>query len=139
MILLQINTPGMGNFDLLQSLWNLSPILCILTILIAILIYKNEKLSKMMYDPEKGYIAIKDKQIDELAKNKDNQLKDLNDYIRENDKENLEVLSALNNTMDKLIQTIVSGNDVLKDKVVSEAIGVKTFVDLKITELKGKL
>ena len=139
MNLLQINIPGAGNFDFLQSLWNLSPILVILVVLIALLIYKNEKLNNILYDPEKGVIALKDKQISELAKSKEAQLKELNDYIRENDKENLEVLSALNNTMDKLILTITSENDILKEKVVSEATGVKSHVDLKITELKTKL
>lgn len=129
----------MGNFDLLQSLWNLSPILCILVILIAVLIWKIEKMNKTFYDPEKGIISLKDKQISDLAEKKEEQLRELNDYIRENDKENLEVLSALNNTMDKLILTITSENDILKEKVVSEATSVKTHVDLKITELKSKM
>ena len=71
MNLLQINIPGAGNFDFLQSLWNLSPILVILVVLIALLIYKNEKLNNILYDPEKGVIALKDKQISELAKSKE--------------------------------------------------------------------
>ena len=73
-----------------------------------------------------------------MTEKKEEQIKELNAYIRENDKENLEVLSSLNNTMDKLIQTITSGNDSLKDKIVTEATNIKNFIDIKIAGLKEK-
>lgn len=126
-------------WNLVQSLWQLSPILALLAIAVIWLGWKNEKLHTQLYDPEKGIIAIKDAQIKNLAEKKENQIQELNEYIRENDKENLEVLSSLNNTMDKLIQTIVSGNDSLKEKIVNEATGIKTHTDIKVAELKEKI
>jgi len=127
------------SWDLLQSLWQLSPILALMALVIGWLVWKNEKLQTALYDPEKGIIAIKDSQIKVIAEKKDAEIKEMNEYIRENDKENLEVLSSLNNTMDKLIQTIVTGNDSLKEKLINEATGVKTHVDAKIAELKEKI
>lgn len=133
-----VNVPVSSNFDILQALWNLSPILALLAAMCVFLAWRNEKLTNHLHDPEKGIVAIKDKQIAELSKIKDEQLKELNDYIRENDKENLEVLSSLNNTMDKLIQSILTGNETLKDKIIVEATGIKAHVDVKIAELKSK-
>lgn len=140
MNLLQIavNLPVSSNFDILQALWNLSPILALLAAICVFLVWRNEKLNSHLFDPEKGILATKDKQIAELTKTKEDQLKELNEYIRENDKENLEVLSSLNNTMDKLIQSILTGNDTLKEKIVVEATGIKTHIDVKIAELKSK-
>ena len=140
-MLIQLITgaPGVSTeLGILKSMWELSPILALLTIAIIWLAYKNEKLYNTLYDSEKGIIVVKDNQIKVLTEKKEEQIKELNAYIRENDKENLEVLSSLNNTMDKLIQTITSGNDSLKDKIVTEATNIKNFIDIKIAGLKEK-
>jgi len=135
MLYVFLNQP---NLDIFKSLWDLSPILGLMGALLVWGIWKLEKQQTFFYDPEKGLISLKDKQIKELADKKDLEVKELNTYIRENDKENLEVLSALNNTMDNLIQNINSSNISLKEKIVTEATNLKSHIDLKVTELKNK-
>ena len=132
-------------FSLLKSLYQLSPILAVMALVI---VYLGWMLWKV-YQPEKGVVALKDKQLADLlvtkdaqikviAEKKEEEIKELNAYIRENDKENLEVLSSLNNTMDKLIQTISSGNEALREKIATEAITIKAHVDAKIAEIKNR-
>ena len=134
------------SFSILRSLYELSPILALMAIVIVYLAWWIYNVHR----PEKGTIALKDKQLADLlvtkdlqikiiADKKEEEIKELNAYIRENDKENLEVLSSLNNTMDKLISTISSENDALKEKIVTEAITIKAHIDAKIAELKEKI
>ena len=134
------------SFSLLKSLYELSPILALMAIVIVYLgwwIYK-------IFEPEKGTIALKDKQLQDLLKTKDEQIriiaekkeaeiKELNEYIRENDKENLEVLSDIDHTLDVLIKSVEVGSEALREKIASETKDVKSHIDVKISELKEKI
>lgn len=131
MLAMILQTQG---FDLISALWQLGPVFALMAIAI---IYLARKLDKLT-DVDSGIGAKKDEQIKELARRKEDEITDLHDYIRENDRENLEVLTSINNTLDKLIHSFASGNEALKEKMITEAKGIKAHIDRKISELKDK-
>lgn len=102
-----------ADFDIIGALWRLGPAFALMGIAIAYLVY----------------------QIDKKEKN----VQELNLYIRDNDKENLEVLNSINGTLDKLIQSLVTGNENLKEKIIAEANSLKSHVDIKVAELKNHI
>lgn len=104
MILLDITEIG-----ILADLLNLSPVIAVLVGFIVYLIYENRDLK---------------------AKNteKENEIKELNEYFRESEKDNLEVLNGVNNTMDKLIDK----QDNFDKNLIREMENMKQYIDLKI-------
>lgn len=90
--------------NILTDLAKLSPLIAILVAIIAYLIWKIEK-------REKEIIS-------------------LNGYIRDNDRENLQILSNLNNTLDKVIEKQKHSNE----SVIKEIDGLKEYISLKIKD-----
>lgn len=83
---------------------------------------------------------------DRIIKAKDAQIEADQKYIRENDKENLQVLSDLNQTIDKLIDTqkALSDKAIDSQKNSTESLGkeiqsLKEFVEVKITNITDKI
>ena len=74
----------------------------------------------------------KDDQLNLLAKEKNDQIEKQNDYIRENDKENLIVLSDVNKTLDKMIET----QKVLNDRVIDHQKSSTDSIEDKLQNLK---
>lgn len=66
---------------------------------------------------------------------KEEEVKELNDYIRENDKENLKTLNDVNNTLDKVLEA----QKVSDSKVGQEIQNTKEYVSLKIDNLSDKI
>jgi hypothetical protein len=66
---------------------------------------------------------------------KEKEIKQLNDYIRANDKENLETLNKLSTTLDKIIDTQKNSDS----NVVKEIKNTKEIVVLKIDNLSNKV
>jgi hypothetical protein len=52
---------------------------------------------------------------------------DLNDYIRESEKENLQVLNDVNNTLDKVLENQKHSNDM----VIKEIENLKEYISLR--------
>lgn len=70
--------------------------------------------------------------------NKEKEVNKLNEYIRQNDKENLSVLSDLNKTMDKMIETNQALNEKLLESHKNNSESVKDHIDNahKIMDIK---
>jgi len=88
------------------------------------------------------YLKFKDK----IIKVKDDQLLELNEYVRENDKNNLEVLSEVNNTLDKIIETqkVLSERTLESQKsqtesVIKEITALKEAIELRMENLSDKI
>jgi len=91
-------------------------------------------------------IKAKDLLIEKTVKDKDDKLEELNDYIRENDKENLQVLTDLNQTIDKMIDTQKSISDKTIDNqnYNTESLGkeiknLKELIEVKIDNITNKI
>lgn len=67
--------------------------------------------------------------------NKEKEVKELNDYIRENDKENLRTLNDVNNTLDKVLEAQKTSDNT----VGKEIQNTKDFIILKIDNLSDKI
>ena len=66
---------------------------------------------------------------------KEIELKEISDYIRESDKENLKTLSSVNSTLDKLLETQRNSDNVVEKSIQN----TKDFVSLKIENLTTKI
>lgn len=60
------------------------------------------------------------------------QIKDLNDEIRQSEKDNLDILDKLANVIEKLSNNVVDN----RDKVLKEIIVLKEYITLKLDNLK---
>lgn len=87
--------------SILSDLAKLSPLIAILIAIIIYLVWKMEKREK--------------------------EIVSLNEYIRDNDKENLQILSNLNNTLDKVIEKQKESND----SVIKQIENLKDYINLK--------
>lgn len=88
------------------------------------------------------YLKTKDK----IIKAKDDQLLELNSYVRENDKNNLTVLSQVNSTLDKIIETqkvisekTIEGQKVNAGNIIKEITSLKETIDLRVENLSDKI
>lgn len=86
------------------------------------------------------------KKKDNIIQAKDEQIEKDQRYIRENDKENLKVLSELNQTIDKLIESqrvmnekTVDNQKNNTDLLAKEIQNMRDFIDVKIQTLNNKL
>jgi hypothetical protein len=59
---------------------------------------------------------------------REKEVTDLNDYIRESEKENLQVLNDVNNTLDKVLENQKHSNDM----VIKEIENLKEYITLKL-------
>jgi type IV secretory pathway VirB4 component len=66
----------------------------------------------------------KDKQLD----GKDEQVAELNEYIRESEKETVQVLNAVNNTLDRVLENQKSSNNM----VIKEIENLKEYISLRL-------
>lgn len=66
---------------------------------------------------------------------KEQEVTELNNYIRENDKENLKTLNDVNNTLDKVLENQKNSND----SVGKEIQNTKEYIGLKIDNLADKI
>lgn len=83
---------------------------------------------------------------DKIIKAKDQQIENDQKYIRDNDKDNLKVLSDLNQTIDKLIETqkALSDKAIDNQKANTESLGVeiknlKEIIEVKMDNLNDKV
>ena len=88
------------------------------------------------------YLKTKDK----IIKIKDGQLLELNTYVRENDKNNLVVLSEVNHTLDKIIETqkviserTIEGQKINATSVIKEITSLKESIELRIENISDKI
>ncbi len=91
-------------------------------------------------------IKAKDLSIEKVSKEKDDKLEKANDYIRENDKENLPVLTDLNQTIGKLIDIQKPISDKTNDNKNNntESLGremrnLKDLIEIKIDNITNKI
>lgn len=84
--------------ELLESLAKLSPLVAALVIFIYYLYHKN-------------------KQLEETIVKKDDDIKELNEYIRQNDKSTQQVLSQVSNTLDKVLDDQKHNVDDIKNHI----------------------
>ena len=106
-LLLQVQ----GEIDFVSQLYNLSPIIgCLVTAIIFLV--------KISY--------TKDKKITE----KEAELKELNNYIRESDSENIKILERVSSTLDKVMEQEKNGNV----NVLKEIDHLKQIILLKINK-----
>jgi septal ring factor EnvC (AmiA/AmiB activator) len=71
-------------------------------------------------------LEAKDKQLD----GKDEQVAELNEYIRESEKETVQVLNAVNNTLDKVLENQKNSNNM----VIKEIENLKEYISLKLNK-----
>ncbi len=83
---------------------------------------------------------------DKIIKAKDTQIEKDQEYIRDNDKDNLKVLSDLNQTIDKLIETqkALSDKTIDHQKNNTESLGkeiqnLKELIEVKINNITDKI
>ncbi len=83
---------------------------------------------------------------DKIIKAKDAQIEKDQEYIRDNDKDNLKVLSDLNQTIDKLIETqkALSDKTIDNQKNNTESLGkeiqnLKELIEVKINNITDKI
>jgi len=88
------------------------------------------------------YLKTKDK----IIHAKDEQLIELNTYVRENDKNNLVVLSEVNHTLDKIIETqkviserTMEGQKINAKIVIKEITSLKETIELRVENLSDKI
>lgn len=99
---LQVDTIPQGGMNILTDLARLSPLIGLLVVVVIYLIWKLEK-------KEKEVVV-------------------LNEYIRHNDRDNLLVLTNVNNTLDKVIENQKSGNSSMSQDIDR----LKEYIDLRM-------
>lgn len=112
MDLLAIMMTADNEVDLVSNLFKLSPIIGLLLIAI-------------------GYLVWNLKKKEDKITQKEKELKELNDYIRNNETENLRILERVNNTLDKVCENQKVGDN----SVIKEIDNLKQLILLK---LKGE-
>jgi hypothetical protein len=104
-ILLQAQT----EVDFIAQLYKLSPIIGLLLIGIGFLVYLLKK-------------------RDDKLNEKEEEIKELNKYIRENDSENIKILEKVSSTLDRVMEQDKTGNSA----VLKEIDNLKQIIILKI-------
>lgn len=99
--------------DFVAELYNLSPIIGLLVVAVITLAYVVKKMD------------------DKIIK-KEEELKELHNYLRDNDAENIKMLENLSNTIDKVIEQGKHGNSI----VLKELDNLKQIISLKIDNIK---
>ena len=97
--------------DLLSDLYTLSPLIAILLAGIS-------------------YLAITINKKDKIIANKDTELKELHQYIRESEKENLSTLKKVSSTLDRVIDIQKNSDNI----VLKEIDNLKDIVLVKIKD-----
>jgi hypothetical protein len=106
-ILLQVQ----NQVDFISQLYTLSPIIGLLLVGICFLVYLL-------------------KRRDEKINEKEEELKELNKYIRENDSENIKILEKVSNTLDRVMEQDKTGNSA----VLKEIDNLKQLILLKLNK-----
>lgn len=93
--------------------------------------------------PIVGILAIACIYLARELHNKNGELKCLNEYIRNSEKENLQILQKVNNTLDKVSEAQKSGDDfvlkdigITKDSILKEIDNLKDLILLKLQDKK---
>lgn len=108
------------NVDLITDLYKLSPIIGLLLIAIGYLVVVNNKKDKNLKEREAELNAV--------LKEKELELKELNQYVRQSEKENLLTLQKVSSTLDRVIDAQKSGDNI----VLKEIDNLKDIILLKI-------
>jgi hypothetical protein len=108
------------NVDLITDLYKLSPIIGLLIIAIGYLVVINNKKDKALKEREAELNAI--------LKEKELELKELNQYVRQSEKENLLTLQKVSSTLDRVIDAQRSGDNI----VLKEIDNLKDIILLKL-------
>jgi hypothetical protein len=106
--------------DFVTDLYKLSPIIGLLLIAIGYLVMVINKKEKQMKE--------KEAELNRLLKEKDDQLKELNQYVRQSEKENLLTLQKVSSTLDRVIDAQKTGDNI----VLKEIDNLKDIILLKI-------
>jgi hypothetical protein len=115
-----ITGEAMEQVDFITDLYKLSPIIGLLLIAIGYLVVMNNKKDK----------ALKEREAELMnqLKEKDDQLKELNQYVRQSEKENLLTLQKVSSTLDRVIDSQKSGDNI----VLKEIDNLKDIILLKL-------
>lgn len=108
------------NVDLITDLYKLSPIIGLLIIAISYLVVVNNKKDKKLKEREDELNAI--------LKLKEQELKELNQYVRQSEKENLLTLQKVSSTLDRVIDSQKNGSSI----VLKEIDNLKDIILLKL-------
>ena len=83
-------------------------------------------------------LKLKDEQIASIAKKKDEQISDQNDYIRDSSKETLAVLSDVDKTLDRIIDTQKNLSEKTQEKIQNLKESVEAKIDAIIDNLSKR-
>lgn len=108
------------NVDLVTDLYKLSPIIGLLLIAIGYLVVVNNKKDKNLKEREA--------ELNSILKIKEQELKELNQYVRQSEKENLLTLQKVSSTLDRVIDSQKSGSNI----VLKEIDNLKDIILLKL-------
>lgn len=106
--------------DFITDLYKLSPIIGLLLIAIGYLVVIINKKDKILIDRET--------ELNNQLKEKEEQLKELNQYVRQSEKENLLTLQKVSSTLDRVIDAQKSGDNI----VLKEIDNLKDIILLKL-------
>jgi hypothetical protein len=122
--LLVFLTAETAQVDFIGDLYKLSPIIGLLLVAITYLVVVLNKKEKLMKD--------KDIELNRLIKEKDDQLKELNQYVRQSEKDNLLTLQKVSSTLDRVIDSQKTGDNI----VLKEIDNLKDIILLKLKKEK---
>lgn len=79
-------------------------------------------------------IKEKEEEIKTITKKNNDELKELNEYIRENDKENMKILSDVSNTLDKVMSNQIHSDNIM----IQEINNLRDTILMKLDNLDSK-